>query len=92
MRHSYKSRFVWSRWFRMALVPLLAYGQQPATAPQQPQVQSQVQPATSTTTFTASAHLVLEEVSVKDKNGKTALDLAIANVQNDVASVLMRTP
>jgi VWFA-related protein len=57
----------------MALVPtLLAYGQQPAAAPQQqPQVQSQVQPATSTTTFTASAHLVLEEVSVKDKNGRT---------------------
>jgi ankyrin repeat protein len=30
--------------------------------------------------------------TLKDKNGKTALDLAVANGQNDVLPVLMRTP
>jgi ankyrin repeat protein len=30
--------------------------------------------------------------ALKDKNGKTALDLATANGQSDVLSVLMRTP
>jgi ankyrin repeat protein len=30
--------------------------------------------------------------SLKDKNGKTPLDLAVANGQSDVVSVLMRTP
>jgi len=31
-------------------------------------------------------------LALKDKNGKTALDLAVANGQSDVVSVLMRTP
>jgi ankyrin repeat protein len=30
--------------------------------------------------------------SMKDKNGKTARDLAVANGQNDLVIVLMRTP
>jgi ankyrin repeat protein len=30
--------------------------------------------------------------AVKDRDGKTALDLAIANGQSDIVSVLMRTP
>jgi VWFA-related protein len=35
-----------------------------------PQVQSQVQPATTTATFSTNVQLVLEEVTVKDKAGK----------------------
>ena len=35
------------------------------------QVQSQVQPATTNANFTVSSQLIVEEVSVKDKKGKT---------------------
>jgi VWFA-related protein len=56
------------RLLRIFLVlPLLAYGQQP---PARPQVQSQVQASTGVATFSASANVVVEEVTVKDKDGK----------------------
>ena len=56
--------------FRIGLIaPLLISAQQPAAAPK-PQVQSQVQPSTGTATFTITSQLVVEEVNVKDKNGK----------------------
>ena len=59
------------RWALCAAVPLLALAQQSAPPPaQRPQAQSQVQPATAGATFTVSANLVIEEVSVKDKSGK----------------------
>ena len=44
------------------------FGQKPA--PAQKSVQSQVQASTGIATFSATAQLVVEEVSVKDKNGK----------------------
>ena len=44
--------------------------QQPTPPKPQPQVQSQVQASTGVSTFTASATVVVEEVSVKDKDGK----------------------
>jgi len=47
------------------LLPLLLSAQQPPRPP----VQSQVQPATTTATFTSSTQLVIEKVSVKDKSG-----------------------
>jgi VWFA-related protein len=56
------------------LLPLLAIAQTsapPAPLPaQRPQVQSQVQPATTNATFKANTQLVIEEVTVRDKNGK----------------------
>ena len=52
------------------VLPLLVFGQQPAPAPAQKSVQSQVQPSTGIATFSATAQLVVEEVTVKDKNGK----------------------
>jgi len=54
------------RWALYALLPLLALARQSAP----PGVQSQVQPAKTGATFTVSANLVIEEVSVKDKSGK----------------------
>ncbi len=60
-----------ARAFRVGLVvPLLALGQQPARPPAVPSVQSQVQASTGAVTFSASANLVVEEVTVKDKSGK----------------------
>src|SRR5665213_2394296 len=50
----------------LLVLPLLMLGQQPA----QKSVQSQVQASTGIATFSATAQLVVEEVSVKDKNGK----------------------
>src|SRR5580704_15743625 len=59
-----------SRVFRIFLVlPLLASAQPPAP-PAQKSVQSQVQPSTGVVTFSANAQLVLEQVNVKDKDGK----------------------
>jgi len=59
------------RWALCALAPLVMLAQQSAPPPAaRPQVQSQVQPATTHTTFTANANLVIEEVGVKDKSGK----------------------
>src|ERR1035438_4611272 len=48
------------------LLPLLVSAQQATRPP----VQSQVQPSTTTATFTSSTQLVIEKVSVKDKSGK----------------------
>ncbi len=60
-----------ARLFRGFLVlPLLASAQAPAPAPAQKSVQSQVQASTGVATFTATAQLVLEQVNVKDKDGK----------------------
>jgi VWFA-related protein len=53
----------------LLVLPLLTFGQQ-APAPAQKSVQSQVQASTGVATFSATAQLVVEEVSVKDKNGK----------------------
>jgi VWFA-related protein len=50
----------------LLVLPLLVFGQQPA----QKSVQSQVQASTGIATFSATAQLVVEEVTVKDKNGK----------------------
>ncbi len=50
----------------LSLLPLLAQAQQ---APRPP-VQAQVQPATTSATFSISTQLVVEKVSVKDKTGK----------------------
>ncbi len=47
------------------MLPLLVGAQQASRPP----VQSQVQPATTTATFTSSTQLVIEKVSVKDKAG-----------------------
>ncbi len=67
-----------ARALRIALVlPLLAFGQQPAgrgPAPI-PQVQSQVQASTGVATFSASANLVVEEVTVRDKSGNVVTGL-----------------
>ena len=49
------------------VLPMLSIAQQPAP---KKDVQSQVQVGGTTTTFTASAHLVIEQVNVKDKDGK----------------------
>ena len=72
--HPFTAPLFRARAFRIALVmPLLALGQQPArtpTPPPVPAVQSQVQASTGTATFSASANLVVEEVTVKDKSGK----------------------
>jgi VWFA-related protein len=46
-------------WLNVVVLPLPA------------QVQSQVQPASTSATFTTSTQLIVEEVSVKDKKGKT---------------------
>jgi VWFA-related protein len=62
-----------SRRLKIGLIlPLWALAQQaPQTPPApRPQAQSQVQPATARTTFTVNTQLVIEEVTVKDKNGK----------------------
>ncbi len=60
-----------SKLLRVLLVlPLLASAQPPAQPPAQKSVQSQVQASTGVATFSASAHLVLEQVNVKDKDGK----------------------
>jgi VWFA-related protein len=64
-----KSAPVSSKVLRCLLVlPLLIFAQKPAPAPKS--VQSQVQASTGIATFSATAQLVVEEVSVKDKNGK----------------------
>ena len=50
----------------LLVLPLMMLGQAPA----QKSVQSQVQASTGVATFSATAQLVVEEVTVKDKNGK----------------------
>jgi VWFA-related protein len=52
------------------LLALWALAQQAPPAAPRPQAQSQVQPATAQTTFTVKTQLVVEEVTVRDKNGK----------------------
>src|SRR3954466_2650386 len=60
-----------SRFLRMFLVlPLLASAQPPAPQAPPKGVQSQVQASTGVATFSATAQLVLEQVNVKDKDGK----------------------
>ena len=69
MRHPFfiKPASVGSKAISCLLVlPMLTFGQQPA----QKSVQSQVQASTGIATFSATAQLVVEEVTVKDKNGK----------------------
>src|SRR4051812_34291918 len=50
--------------------PLLVSAQPPAQPPAPKGVQSQVQASTGIATFSATAQLVLEQVNVKDKDGK----------------------
>jgi len=60
-----------SRLFRAFLIlPLLASAQAPKPPAPPKGVQSQVQSSTGVATFSASATLVLEQVNVKDKDGK----------------------
>jgi VWFA-related protein len=55
----------------LALAPIAQRTPAQQTPPvPRPQVQSQVQPATTTATFSTNVQLVLEEVTVKDKSGK----------------------
>src|SRR5580704_13859186 len=70
MKYSFMSTHsVKARLLRIFLVlPLIAAGQQGPARPQQ--VQSQVQPASGPAQFSASTNVVVEEVSVKDKDGK----------------------
>ncbi len=64
----------WDRLFRAFLIlPLLASAQPPAAPPKS--VQSQVQASTGVATFSATAQLVLEQVGVKDKDGKAIENL-----------------
>src|ERR1700753_13328 len=72
MRHSFSVAAVSTkaRLLRMFLVlPLLASAQQPAQQPAKAGGQSQGQASTGVATFSSTAQLVLEQVTVKGKDG-----------------------